>query len=380
MKIDAENNFALLDSSSFRQVAKLKSQSGSYSQVLSEFIKGLKTKQEIIELATRLVTLVEHNYLHRRAAVVESISQALINLPLPASYRQVGQYHLTMCIKNQGRPDEAKKQLEALASDIPHRYKSRAIISLAGMASEKGDFQSGLPLYVEASRVAGTQRFSDPVVKIVAQRMIAVIKSIDGDHKGALADLDRLFPFVRAVSRWEPYLFYEHLNSLAVEFAEAGRLEEAIRASETTIRSPYAHAYPQWRETRDEIAMKSQRASRSFVVNLRLPIAAEIVMADTVVANNVVRLPVGNADSPQSPGPRSQQARVINFKEWTKMSKENYDTPRHKPARSQMHQMTLSEKQAKLLRLIYDDTVTEEFLDKLLKTAEDMALSRQANN
>ena len=281
MKRDTKNNFALLDSSSFKRVAELEKQSGLHQQVLLEFIKGLKTKQDIIELATRLVTLVEHNYLHRRLEVVESISQALINLPLPGSFKQVGQYYLTMCIKYQGRLDEAQKQFEALADTIPHRYKSRAIISLAGIASEKGDFKSGLPLYVEASRVAGIEGLNDPSVKIIAQRMIAVIKSIDGDHKGALADLNNMFPLVRAVSMQEPYLFYEHLNSLAVELAEAGRLEEARRASETALRSPYAHAYPQWRETRDEIRMKSQRASRSFVVNVQLP----------VVADNVVHLP-----------------------------------------------------------------------------------------
>jgi hypothetical protein len=98
------------------------------------------------------------------------------------------------------------------------------------------------------------------------------------------------------------------------------------------------------------------------------------------VADNVVHLPFGNANSQQSFSPRSQQARVINFKEWIKMSKEDDDTPQQKPARPQTQQITLSEKQAKLLRLIYDDNVTEEFLDKLLKAAEEIALSKQANS
>ena len=374
MKRDIKNKLAPPDSSSLKRMAELEKQIGLHQQVLLEFFKSLKTKRDIIESATRLVTLVEHNYLLRRLEVVESISQALINLPLPGSFKQVGQYYLAMCLSRQGMLDEAQTQLEALADDIPHRYKSRAIISLAGLASEKGDFKSGLPLYVEASRVAGTEGLNDPSVKLVAQRMIAVVKSIDGDHKGALADLNSLFPLVRAASRWEPYLYYEHLNSLAVELAEVGRLEEAKRASETVIRSPYAHAYPQWRETRDEIQMKSRHTSRSFVVNVQLP----------VVADNVVHLPFagyeGNANSPQSLSPRSRRARVINFEEWTKMSKEDDDTPQQKLARPQTQQMTISEKQAKLLRLIYDDNVTEEFLDKLLKAAEEIALSKQANN
>ncbi|HST22122.1 MAG TPA: hypothetical protein VLR90_13445, partial [Blastocatellia bacterium] len=110
MKRDTKNKFALLDSSSLKRVDEPEKQSGLHQQVLLELIKGLKTKQDIIELATRLVTLVEHNYLHHRFEVVESISRALINLPVPASFRQVGQYYLTMCIKYQGRLDEAQQQ------------------------------------------------------------------------------------------------------------------------------------------------------------------------------------------------------------------------------------------------------------------------------
>lgn len=373
MKISAKNSLVLPDSSSFKWVAELGKQQGLHQQALLELFKSLKTKRDIIELATRLVTLVEHNYYHRRLEVVESISQALINLPLPLAFKQVGQYHMAICINRQGRFEEAQKQFEVLADEIRHRYKSRAILSMAYIANEKADFQSALPLYVEASRLAGTQEFKDPSVKIVAQRTIAVIKSKYGDHEGALADLNSLFPGVRAVSRQDPYLFYEHLNSLAVELAELGRLEEAKHASKTALTSAYAHAYPQWQETFDEIALKSQRASRSSVANIQLQ----------VVADNVVYLPCArysaNINSPQSFGPRLKQARVINFEEWSKMSKED-DAPQQKPARPHRHQITLSEKQAKLLRLIYDDNVTEEFLDKLLKTAEDIESNKQISS
>jgi hypothetical protein len=46
-----------------------------------------------------------------------------------------------------------------------------------------------------------------------------------------------------------------------------------------------------------------------------------------------------------------------------------------KSPRSQTRKMILSEKQAKLLRLIYDDNVSEELPDKLLGTAEEEALT-----
>jgi hypothetical protein len=87
------------------------------------------------------------------------------------------------------------------------------------------------------------------------------VRSIDGDHSRALADLDRLWPMVRLASYEHPALRYDYLNSLAVELAETGRFEEAKHAVEIALRSPFSDRYPNWRATRDEITDKERELS-----------------------------------------------------------------------------------------------------------------------
>jgi hypothetical protein len=48
----------------------------------------------------------------------------------------------------------------------------------------------------------------------------------------------------------QPHVYYDYMNSFAVELCEVGRLEEAKNVSLIVLASPFAPAYPEWRETR----------------------------------------------------------------------------------------------------------------------------------
>jgi hypothetical protein len=77
--------------------------------------------------------------------------------------------------------------------------------------------------------------------------------------------LENVSPLVQVVARSNPFYFYTYHNELAFELAESGRLDEAQAACEVALASPYATAYPEWRETGEEIAEKRQTASTSVV-------------------------------------------------------------------------------------------------------------------
>ena len=98
-----------------------------------------------------------------------------------------------------------------------------------------------------------------------SQQMIAVIRSIHGDHKQALDDLEQLLPLVRVISKHYPSVYYQFLNSFAVELGEIGRINEAQSVCQITLASPFAQAYPQWLETRDELEAKRTAATPSIV-------------------------------------------------------------------------------------------------------------------
>ncbi|HEY3136596.1 MAG TPA: hypothetical protein VGL29_11270 [Blastocatellia bacterium] len=92
-----------------------------------------------------------------------------------------------------------------------------------------------------------------------------MINGLEGNHRGAVALLETLFPLACSVRASQPHLYYDYLNSLAVELCEVERLEEARNVSKVVLASPFAPAYPEWQETREEIELKARRASRWVV-------------------------------------------------------------------------------------------------------------------
>ncbi|MFL6275544.1 MAG: hypothetical protein ACJ74G_10055, partial [Blastocatellia bacterium] len=108
-----------------------------------------------------------------------------------------------------------------------------------------------------------------------------VVRSIYGDHRQALADLERLFPIVGAIAKHCPAFYYEFLNSYAIELGEVGRLVEAQNVSAITLASPFAAVYPEFAQTRDELAAKRTAATPSVVAVPALPEAIPSPQAET---------------------------------------------------------------------------------------------------
>jgi tetratricopeptide (TPR) repeat protein len=289
-----------------------------YQQIASGLIKGFYTKQAIGELGNRLITLADNAYSYRRMETVKQVSTLLMNTPLPRQYESIAGYYRALLAKRQGKIAEARMLLDRVAEEAPLRYRIRAMMSIGAIYFDSRDFQSALYLYIEAGRAATFTKRFDPTIAVVLNKMPCILKSIDGDHRGALADLEKVFPSIqRAAPQCAP-LWFDYLNSLAVELAEVGRLEEARNASRIALASPFASAYPEWRETWDDIESRGYRTARSFVsLNHR-----------TLNTSNVLRLPL--AERGHSPGSdkyaRShlqQQASITSLQEWKrKMVKE----------------------------------------------------------
>jgi hypothetical protein len=329
MQTAAINNLVFTGCSSFELLADLPTvikQGEFYQQITQELIKDIYTRQALNGLAQKLIALAHHSYTFRKMDALEQASQMLMRLPLSRHHQSVGWYYHSFNLRREGRVTEARAMLERVAEEVPSWYRGRIIMSLAGLVFDSGDFHSALPLYVEAGRAASHSHWQDWFVTAHTQKMIAVLKSIDGDDRGALADLERLFPLIRAVGSSHPHLYYDYMNSLAVELCGVGRLEEARNTSRIVLASPYANAYPEWRETREEIELRGWRTSRSVVAFGERATHTE----------NLLRLPAPdmvNSASPAKSIPRhtNQRARVFDLLEWKKkMGKEPNNTPDEK--------------------------------------------------
>ena len=159
-----------------------------------------------------------------------------------------------------------------------------------------------------------------------------------------------------------PHDHHNHLNSLAVELMEAGQLEEAEQACRITLASPYASAYPEYRETWDDLQSRGYRASRSVVGFNRKALNADNFLRCVACARR--------------PGPRArrvlpeceQPARVLSYMDWKKnMVKEPNGTPQDdKPSKM----LDDREKMLRIIQIVSQPERTDQELGDILEAIE----------
>ena len=250
-------------SGSFVEMLKTVRHSELYQQLVSALVKGTQSEQLLFRVGTALADAAEHAYALRWMTEVEEVSKQLLTLPDP--YHSIGKYYHGLYIKRLGQFDEARRLFESIATAGPARFRPRAIASAAAVAFDSGALHLALSLFVDACRAATSRALWNPPAALKALRMVAVVKSKDGDHRGALGHLEGMFPLVRSIASGRPYLFFDHLNSLAVELMAVGRLGEAANASRIALASPYAAGYPEWQATGRDILLRARRPSPSIV-------------------------------------------------------------------------------------------------------------------
>jgi tetratricopeptide (TPR) repeat protein len=187
-----------------------------------------------------------------------------MNLPI-AEARQIGRYYQAIAISRIGKTDEALLLLEAVADRVPLAYRARAIQTLGSIYHRQGRLDEALRLYPEALLAASPQNGRDLLTTLIVHMERSCIKGEMGDHRRALTDYESLSPLVQIVGQQRPFYFYVYHNELAIELAELGRITEAEAALSIALASPFAPAYPEWTETRQEIAAKRQSATPSVV-------------------------------------------------------------------------------------------------------------------
>lgn len=291
-----------------------------------------------------LIQLAEQAHAFRQFDQVKAYGQSLTGIPIK-KYQAAGQYYLAVATnrRGNGNQDQAHKLFEQVAETAPDPYKAKALLSLAAVSAHLGDRQSEFRYLVQSAEAS-----KDVSTTVKAQLGIAIYKSIEGFHKQSLNDLKNLYAIARQA---RPVVFFDYLNSLAVELGEVGRLEAARRIMRRVLASPFAFAYPEWRETGNEIRLKSYK-SRS-TVSLTQPITP----------NNLLHLPERAASEPFARPPFQQPGSVTRLEDWKrKMVKESdgNDTDQLPD------DMTSQDMAMKLLELITENRTDEERLRKIL--------------
>lgn len=305
------------------------------------------------KLGERLIQEANRAKAFRYTDRIEELGIVLSNIPIK-EYKLIGQYYVGWAAYLEGERsgDVFEKVLEQ-----SHRYKAKALISLAVLEAHRGNYASELAYYNEALKYA-----DNPSTKIDVLRAIATVKAKEGFNKQSLRDLEQMWPSVRY---GDLRVYHDYLNSLAVELGEAGRIREAQNICKITLASPYVIAYPEWRETSNEIALKAYK-SRS------------VVSSPKPVLENVTPLPV--AESRPSTI-QENPARVFSYADWKekkeKMVKEANGG--HTEETEDVNKMTEKELLVEIIQLASDKEVGEEDLRKILTYARKVVYSPKKN-
>jgi len=252
-----------------------------------------------------------------------------------------------MCLKRKGQVVQARNLLEYVAQnqDTPLSYRARALHAIGATYYEADTPIEALRYYLEAARASS---FANDIFSTTQSHwMIAVLKSVDGDHKRALIGLENLLPQIRYIATSHPVYFYIYQNSLAVERAEVGEIQAAQHASRIALASPFAHAYPEWQQTGTDLYVRARSSSRS-VIRVAVP-------------DNLFFMPPASERVVQSPP--LQPGKLFDFAEYkNKMVKEPNGQPEE-----DVDQMDRKDLLVKLLELTAQIDIDEEKLRKVVK-------------
>ena len=394
----ASGNLRLTDSSSFNQQARLGNrveQDGLYQRFTQILTRALRTRQAVNELAGKLIYVADQAYAARQFDVLGFLGQLLANLS--SAHESTGYYYQALHLNHKGLEDipYARSLFEEVADDAQSQYRHRAVLALGSTFVRAGDHRAAMSLYREALRHMARDRIFDPVTLCIVNRMAAVIKALEGDHNGAVDDLERLFPLARIAGSSQPYAYYDYLNAMAVELAAVGRIDQARRVSEMAIASPFAPAYPEWHETFDEIEYKLRRASRSIVAvpkqvertfdailqmmpdlssDRSAPQSSEAPGQNFMQSGNLVLLPVTErrVDSTTE----KEKGRVLSFRKWKMASQKPCHLQPEKLTPEQRESLTTPQKLVRIIDLISRDETDDEAIDRILDAVEEIALGR----
>ncbi len=240
---------------------------------LQQLIRGLLTRhiytiEGFQHLGRQLAAIIRQAHLARQLDVVEQVTQVMLALPISDELKNVGLFFQAKSLSWQKDFNRARQILESVVEKATPKYEARALQCIGATYFESGQPGAALPFYLSAGKIAAD---CDLVTVVESQKMTAVVRSIHGDHKQALALLENLFPLVRAIGKYYPATYYDFLNSLAVELGEVGRINEAKAACSIALASPFAPAYPEWTETHDELEAKRTSATPSVITFSQAP-------------------------------------------------------------------------------------------------------------
>ena len=321
--------------------------SGRFIVLASEFEKELATR----DAARELIGKAECAYSLRQLEIVHRIGQRLEEL----EFQIEGEYYCALAANSRGSGNlsYSNKAFERISNTDNLEYRAKATTALAFNARLQGDFDSAIRLHHEAFRMLHYK--PSPLALVQNQKNLAVVLSMQGCHAESFRLLESVSPIVSTLGLRIPVLVPDHLNSLAVELSEIGRVEEANQANSITLASPYLPYYDEWLDTKRDLQSKKAQRESEAVILVGLP----------VEESNVLQGPFPATAQVLNHAPKNKD--VIDLTSWKAEmpGKQEKDKTENQTAR-EFRRLSHDEKEHRLLREIVTSELLDEDLDHLM--------------
>jgi hypothetical protein len=256
----------------------------------------------------RLTRTGENAQSVRCAAELERVGQEIQDIALDPGDRWVGKYYCALAMNRRGPEGypEANEILEQVADWATGIYRAKARVALATNVVWTGDHKGARSLYREAAQMTRSFQHGTLSAAVSIRFQTAIIKHLEGDHDGALRQLEDMRPLAWQIAREHPALWHSYCNGLAVTLAACGRLDEARHYSNIVRHSPFAGAYPEWGRTCAALDLiKAQQLSRStiYVGHKDFTVAEMQAGPESVEPVTSAVQPAGLRRTPHSPDP-----------------------------------------------------------------------------
>ena len=226
------------------------------TDVIRRFLMALSSAAKVERgQLYQLTQAVEASYYFRDLQSQHELAIVLQSCAYP--FNQVGTYYESVYLHRIGQYQKARELLERVAESAPAHYRSKALLSLSAVEAHIGRFEESLRLRLQISSGSNV----DLITLLEAQRGVAILRSLEGDHSAALRDLERFLPLAHVIGKRGHPTYFDFLNSYLVELAESNRMTEAGQVADVIAASPFINRYPEWQETISEVEAKRKDSS-----------------------------------------------------------------------------------------------------------------------
>jgi tetratricopeptide (TPR) repeat protein len=301
----------------------------------------------------QLVRGAEWSYCIRDTQRQYEIGRILQQFPYP--FDVLGNYYEAQYLNRKGLYEASTKLLERVYKEGPERYKARALQTFAARDEWQGKTGEALRFRVEAIKIG------DPFASLEAQLGVAICKSTNGDHLGAIRHIEQFLPIVKAFYGPHP-LYFDYLNSYTVELGEVGRIKEAQNVCRIVLASPFAFAYPEWRETWHDLTLRGYKSRSSVPIIKTIP----------RISGNVAFMSERERSEGHRRSPFDYPRGVSTIADWKKkMVKENGENDE-----KNLDEMSEKDLFMELMRVASNESLTYKKLRKMVDAVKKIAESK----